>query len=187
MTFIFKIELIKRLISKILSKVIIYKIIFNFDGDFWRIKAAIETMKNGATRDKYLKAYHEILSRNGSWIGVRSQFDAKPDFPHGVKGIFISHGVKIGKDCIIFQQVTIGSNRLLDSKGVGAPIIGDNCYIGAGAKIIGNVKIGNNCRIGANCVVFKDMPDNSVAVLQPPRIIQKNNINNKSRYPLKYL
>ncbi len=45
--------------------------------------------------------------------------------------------------------------------------------IGAGAKIIGNVFIGNNCRIGANCVVVKDMPPNTVAVLSPTRFIMK--------------
>ena len=54
---------------------------------------------------------------------------------------------------------------------VGFPEIGDNCYIGAGAKIIGNVKIGNNVRIGANCVVVKDLPTNATCVLEKPRII----------------
>ena len=44
-------------------------------------------------------------------------------------------------------------------------------YIGAGAKIIGNVKIGNNCRIGANCVVTEDIPDNATVVLEHPRVI----------------
>lgn len=66
---------------------------------------------------------------------------------------------------MIFQQVTIGSNRTLGSKHWGTPIIGDNCYIGTGAKIIGNVKIEDNCRIGANAVVTKDVPSNSTVVL----------------------
>ena len=79
--------------------------------------------------------------------------------------MFISGDAQIGKACVIFQQVTIGSNRTPGSKHWGAPIIGDNCYIGAGAKIIGNVKIGDNCRIGANAVVTKDVPSNSTIVL----------------------
>lgn len=61
----------------------------------------------------------------------------------------------------------------------GAPTIGDNVYIGAGAKIIGGVMIGNNVRIGANCVVFKDVPDNTTVVMGQPRYISKENINNK--------
>lgn len=50
-------------------------------------------------------------------------------------------------------------------------MIGDNVYIGAGAKIIGNVRIGDNVRIGANCVCAEDIPDNATVVLPKPRII----------------
>ena len=67
---------------------------------------------------------------------------------------------------------------LLDSKGFGSPTIGNNCLIGAGAKIIGNVKIGNNCRIGANAVVTTDLPDNSVCIAGKTIIIQKENLVN---------
>jgi len=72
---------------------------------------------------------------------------------------------------VIFQQVTIGSNMLKDSKGFGAPTIGDDVYIGAGARIIGNVRIGNQCRIGANCVVTRDVPDRATVVLAEPRVL----------------
>jgi len=58
-------------------------------------------------------------------------------------------------------------------------VIGDNCYFGAGAAVIGAVRIGNKCRIGANCTVCADIPDNSVVVSQPPRILQRQDINNK--------
>lgn len=51
-------------------------------------------------------------------------------------------------------------------------MIGDNVYIGAGAKIIGNVHVGNNVKIGANCVVFMDVPDNCTVVMPKPRIIR---------------
>ncbi len=66
---------------------------------------------------------------------------------------------------MIFHHVTIG-----EGKG-GAPKIGDNYYIGAGAKIIGNIKIGDNVRIGAGCVVVTDMPDNCTVVMEKPIII----------------
>lgn len=58
--------------------------------------------------------------------------------------------------------------------GGGAPTIGDNVYIGPGAKIFGAIHIGNNVRIGANCVVFEDVPDNATVVLPKPRIIIKS-------------
>lgn len=91
--------------------------------------------------------------------------------PHGFYGIFISQRDKIGEGCIIFQQVTIGSNELQFG---GAPTIGNNCLIGAGAKIIGNVHIGNNVRIGANAVVVDDVPDNCTVVMNKPRVILRH-------------
>lgn len=74
---------------------------------------------------------------------------------------------------MIFHHVTIGSNNLKDSLKRGSPIIGDNVYIGAGAKIIGAVRIGNNVRIGANCIVVKDVPDNCVVVTKGTCVIKK--------------
>jgi serine O-acetyltransferase len=180
-----KFKFFKKLIVKSLVFMIKKIIILKFEGDLWKIKVMLNKLQRSSIKKKcYMLAYEEILRRNGSWIGQWAQFEDKPEFPHGIMGIFISHGAKIGKNCIIFHHVTIGSNRLLDSKSKGVPTIGNDCYIGAGAKIIGNVKIGNNCRIGANCVVSKDMPDSSVAVLTPTKTIQKKDLDNHSQIPL---
>lgn len=111
---------------------------------------------------------------NGSAIAWNASFAGAPCFPHGMKSIFVSGGAKIGKDCVLFQQITIGSNFLSDTQNMGAPTIGDNAYIGAGAKIIGNVKIGDNVRIGANAIVYRDVPDNSVVVNGEQRVIIKD-------------
>ncbi len=51
------------------------------------------------------------------------------------------------------------------------PVIGDNVYIGSGAKIIGSVNVGNNVAIGANAVLTKDVPDNAVVVGVPAKVI----------------
>ena len=75
--------------------------------------------------------------------------------------------------------MVIGSNTLSDSRRKGSPTIGNNVFIGASATVIGNVRIGNNCRIGSNCVVTCDIPDNSLVVMDKPRIITKLNMNNK--------
>ena len=83
--------------------------------------------------------------------------------------IIVSPYVKIGKNCNISHGVTLGrTNR---GKNAGAPTLGDNIYIGPGAKIIGAINIGNNVAIGANCVVTKDIPDNAVVVGVPGKVI----------------
>lgn len=77
----------------------------------------------------------------------------------------------IGKNFSIHQGVTIGvKNSYFDQV-----VIGDNCTIGAGAKVLGNIHIGNNVTIGANTLVMCDVPDNSIAVGIPARIIPKKN------------
>ena len=122
--------------------------------------------------------WKRLMRRHCACIPLTTEFKGNATFPHGITGIFISIGAKIGKDCVIFHQCTIGSTTLRDSKGFGAPVIGDNVYIGAGAKIIGNVHIGNHVRIGANCVVTEDVPDNATVVLPRPRVISRESKNN---------
>lgn len=155
------------------------ELILRFYNGLWGVKKKLNGLDQGLFKEILLEIYERKLMKWGSWIGYESQIDEHTRFPHGIFGIFISNRTCIGKNCVIFQQVTIGSNTLIDSKGKGSPKIGDNCYIGAGAKIIGGATIGNNCRIGANCVVVQDMADNSVAVLPAMRIIQKNNLDNR--------
>lgn len=78
-------------------------------------------------------------------------------------GIIINHFAVIGRNATIFHQVTIGVNPHHGGHDR-APVIGDNVFIGAGAKIMGPIKIGDNVRIGANAVVTKDVPDNATVV-----------------------
>ena len=90
-----------------------------------------------------------------------------PVLPHLLNGIIVSYGAIIGLNCTINQQVTIGQNN------EGHPIIGNNVFIGAGARIIGKVRIGNNVKIGANAVVVHDIPDNCTAVGVPAKVTIK--------------
>ena len=98
-------------------------------------------------------------------------FQSKPILPHGLHGIYISRYAKIGKDCRIYQNVTIGS------VGKQAPQIGDHCFIGAGAIIIGDIKVGDYVRIGAGSVVNTDVPNYATVVPQPSRIIVRGATN----------
>lgn len=105
-------------------------------------------------------------------IGIPYSTDINSGFYIGhFSGIFIHPDVIIGKNCNISQGVTLGKvNR---GKNLGVPSIENNCYIGPGVKIIGNVKIGDNVAIGSNSVITKDIPDNSVVVGIPAKIISE--------------
>ena len=82
-------------------------------------------------------------------------------------GVVIFPGAIIGPNCLISQQVTIGTGG---SK-PGAPVLGGHVDIGAGAKILGGVKIGNHAVVGANAVVLQDVPPGTTAVGVPARIL----------------
>lgn len=88
-------------------------------------------------------------------------------------GIVIHYNTVIGKKCEILQGVTIGNNMLRDYSEVAT--IGDNVFIGAGAKIIGKVAIGDNVTIGANSVVIKDIPSGAVVGGNPAKILSFKN------------
>jgi serine O-acetyltransferase len=84
-------------------------------------------------------------------------------------GIVVNEKSVIGRNCNISHGVTLGvANR---GRNKGCPTIGDNVYIGPGAKIVGAVRVGSNVAIGANCVVTRDIPDGSVVVGVPGRVI----------------
>lgn len=127
--------------------------------------------------------WNKYMELHAASISIDAEIASSLILPHGVSGIFISQSAKIGRDCVVFQQVTIGANTIRDSKSFGAPTIGDAVYIGAGAKIIGRVNVGNNARIGANAVIVKDVPENTLAVIPETRLIQKENKNDNHFTP----
>lgn len=69
--------------------------------------------------------------------------------------IVVSSAAKVGENCRIHEGVNIGATN----GGAVAPQIGDNVFIGTGAKIIGDIFIANDVAIGANAVVVKSIPE----------------------------
>jgi serine O-acetyltransferase len=94
----------------------------------------------------------------GADIPLNCQIGGGLLIPHP-NGIVIHPDAVIGVNCLIFQQVTIGSRSA-----TGLPVIGGHVDIGAGAKILGNVRIGDHARIGANAVVTKSVAPQGTAI-----------------------
>jgi serine O-acetyltransferase len=87
-------------------------------------------------------------------------------------GIVVHEQSTIGRNCNLSQGVTLGQANRGAKRGY--PRVGDNVYIGPGAKIVGSVQVGDNVAIGANCVVTEDAPDNAVVVGVPGRVISND-------------
>ncbi len=160
----------------------LYAWLFGYDEKrYWKLRQKV--VDNNDKTPKIIKLLWLISLKRaeaknaaslGTALNAGAIFDGVPKLPHGITGIFISHGAHIGENCCILQNVTIGSSKEK------APKIGNNCVIGAGAVIVGGVTIGDNCNIGANCTVFKDVPSNTTVVCQAPRYLY-NRENDENR------
>jgi len=99
----------------------------------------------------------------GADIPLNSQIGGGLLLPHP-NGVVIHPNSVIGPNCLLFQQVTIGSAKN------GVPQLGGHVDIGAGAKIIGKITLGNDSVVGANAVVLQNVPENCIAVGIPAKI-----------------
>lgn len=105
-------------------------------------------------------------------ISCRAKIGGGFNIMHG-HDIVIGSGVVIGRNCKIFNGVTLG-NKDTESTKVEQPFLEDSVVIGSGAKILGAVRIGRNSKIGANSVVVKDVPADSTWAGVPAREIKRN-------------
>jgi cysteinyl-tRNA synthetase len=89
---------------------------------------------------------------------------------HGM-GVVIGETTEIGEDCLLYQGVTLGGTG--KEKGKRHPTLGNHVVVGGGAKVLGPIRIGDYVKIGANSVILKDVPDYSIVVGVPGKIIKK--------------
>ena len=82
-------------------------------------------------------------------------------FVHGV-GIVISHGAVVGPGCVLSQNITLGESIDPFTRKVGAPMLGSNVHIGAGAVLLGPICVGNETKIMANAVLDRSVPPRSL-------------------------
>jgi serine O-acetyltransferase len=103
--------------------------------------------------------------RYGSELAISTYIGGGLYVPHPY-GIVVGHG-RIGRNVTLLQDVTIGNLKGVDGQGA---IISDGCYIGAGARILGDITLGEQAVIGANSVVRIDVPAGAVAAGVPATV-----------------
>lgn len=101
---------------------------------------------------------------NGCVIGTRASFGDGLVLAHPI-GIVINSSVRAGVNLVLESGVVLGDNRGR------SPVIGDDVFVGSGAKVIGGVSIGSGARIGANAVVMHDVPPGATVVGIPARVV----------------
>jgi serine O-acetyltransferase len=123
-------------------------------------------------RQRRLRVAEMLLNKlnvivGGCVIGRGTDFGPGLVLVHS-NGVVINGSVRGGYNVTIEHQVTIGAEKHQ------VPVIGNNVFIGAGAKIIGAVTIGDNARIGANAVVVHDVPPDTTVVGIPARPVVRD-------------
>lgn len=105
------------------------------------------------------------------------QADIGPGLSIGHFGpIIVNPSSRIGVNCNLTVGVLLGLNYRMNKNGGGRfeyPEIGDRVSLGNGSKIIGGVRVGSGSMVGVNTVVTKDIPDNSIVVGVPAKIISQ--------------
>ncbi len=95
-------------------------------------------------------------------------------------GLFIDHGMgvvigetsEIGENATLYQGVTLGGTG--NERGKRHPTLGNCVVVGAGAKVLGNIRIGNCVKVGAGSVVVHSVPDHCTVVGVPAEIVRKD-------------
>jgi serine O-acetyltransferase len=113
-----------------------------------------------------------ILLLFNSYIPGSASIGRGTKFAYGGIGIVLHANTVIGENCVVGQGITIGAKEGFSSKISNlAPRIGDNVYISAGARILGDITIEHSSIIAANAVVLKSSPPHSILGGIPAKII----------------
>lgn len=118
---------------------------------------------------------------HNSYIPYKCDIGTGTVFGYKGIGVVIHADAKIGKDCMIGTNVTIGggaggSNKAIpefDSIRRNVPVIGNRVYISTGAKILGSIVVGDDVIIGANAVVINDVPSGCVVGGVPAKVLRE--------------
>lgn len=118
---------------------------------------------------------YRILKRLFTYRGYHISNEARigPGFSLYHRGTVYIGPITIGKNCTVSHNVVVG--RSLRKGIIGRPTLGDNVWLGTGAVVVGPIKIGNDVLIAPNAFVNFDVPDHSLVIGNPGKIIPKEN------------
>lgn len=127
-------------------------------------------------RSHFILSGMDHLSQNAG--KVRVDIPAKSQIGPGFKiehlnGIVINPDVIVGKNCNIYNSITIAKRK--GGSRIGCPIIGDQVWIGANVVVVGHIKIGNDVLIAPGAYVNFDVPSHSIVLGNPAKIIEREN------------
>ena len=117
----------------------------------------------------YQLRYHRASVRLGFSIPI-NVFGPGLSIAH-YGSIVVNKNARVGKNCRIQENVTIGATSGQNE----APVMGDNIFLGSGARVIGDIRIGSDTAVGANAVVVRSFPEGGVTLGGvPARVISGN-------------
>jgi len=129
-------------------------------------------LKNPAARwiANKIYAFFKVFVLNVTKVWIPPQVTMGEDFHiiHAEGSLSIHPDVVIGDRCGVMHNVTIGTNM-----GPGAPVIGDDVFIGVNSTVLGNIRIGDRVHIGANTAVTTNVPSDSTVIGSPARIFPR--------------
>lgn len=148
-----------------------------------RVRYMVYLRTSQSTKNKFIKLFCEYklyrLCRKYG-IEIKTKTKIAPGFvmihPYNIT---ISPAAEIGRNCNIYKGATIG---LSNGKYPGAPQIGDSVQIGINSTVIGGIKVGNDVLIAPNTLVNRDIPDHSIVIGNPCKIIHRENATEQYVY-----
>lgn len=117
--------------------------------------------RGGHKRLAYIVHYY-IYYKWHCEISVKAHIDSSVVFPHPI-GVVIGDGTTIGKNTVIFQNVTLGQ------KNDRFPIVGNNCIIYSNSVLVGDIKVSDNTTVGAGSVVLSSTEEGSIYAGNPAK------------------
>lgn len=148
-----------------------------------RLRYVIYLRKSNAAKNKISKLFYEYkLYRLSRKYGIEIKSGTKIG-----KGFAMTHAYNItitpyatiGNNVNILKGATVG---LSGGKKRGAPTIGDCVYIGINSTVVGNITIGSDVMIAPNTFVNQDVPDHSIVIGNPCKIIPRENATKEYVY-----
>lgn len=130
----------------------------------------------GQLISRFFELLNHLICSNS--VSAKAEIGKGTRLFHRGVGCVIHPQARIGDNCKIFQNVTLGSKWAKAENEGGAPTIGNNVLLGAGCVILGNVQIGNNAIIGANAVVVKDVLPGQIVGGIPAKVLKETEMPN---------